>query len=329
MQDKFERFGVSLSPGHTPETNLIDQLEQQFGSYLALDAGTPLVLALWTLATHVYQQFSAFPYLGVLSPVRECGKTRLLEIIELFAHRPYRRISLTPAGLFRRIDQNSPTLLIDEAQAIGSKSNQALKEILDSGYRQGAIVERVGLRGKLVEYKTFCPKAIALIGELPETLASRTISIRMQRMLQTDSIDKRLPEPDDSYVVGLHKASEEWAETERDQIKRAYKEHEPLEFAKGREAERWIPLFVVCELVAPHRFGDLTEVAIRLATAKKELAPVSHGIRALTDIRGIFDPMEVQQLPTATLIEELQCGGFGVGSSQRYPARGTPPTLFD
>jgi len=79
---------------------LLEDLERVFRRYLALDKGMALVLALWSLATHVHDAFDAFPYLGITSPTKRCGKTRTAEVLELVCARPSRTVAITPAALF-------------------------------------------------------------------------------------------------------------------------------------------------------------------------------------------------------------------------------------
>src|SRR5271157_6095237 len=144
-------------PGTLKETagaQIIAALEGTFRRYVALDPGLPLVLALWSLATHVFDCFDAFPYLAVTSPTKRCGKTRLAEIVELLACNGLRTVGASPAAVFRTIqkhdlDGDTVTLIIDEAEVLGTKSERSeqLREILNAGYRRGQRVlrcERVG-----------------------------------------------------------------------------------------------------------------------------------------------------------------------------------------
>jgi len=64
-------------PKTTNENNgaqIVATLESTFRKYMALDSGLPIVLALWTLATHVFDCFDAFPYLAITSPTKRCGR---------------------------------------------------------------------------------------------------------------------------------------------------------------------------------------------------------------------------------------------------------------
>src|SRR5882724_3555038 len=99
---------------------LLATLENTFAKYLALDAGLPLVLALWTLATHVFDCFDAFPYVAITSPTKRCGKTKLAEIIDLLCCNGLRTAGASAPAIFRTIqlqesNGGTVTLILDEA----------------------------------------------------------------------------------------------------------------------------------------------------------------------------------------------------------------------
>lgn len=57
---------MSNEVAKTQGTQLIEELEKYFNRYAALSPGLPLVLALWTVATHLFDIFDAFPYLAIM-----------------------------------------------------------------------------------------------------------------------------------------------------------------------------------------------------------------------------------------------------------------------
>jgi hypothetical protein len=69
--------------------------------------------------------------------VRRSGKTRLLDVLELLVANPWRVITPSEAVVFRKIDADSPTLLLDEVDAIFSpKANgttEGLRALLNAG----------------------------------------------------------------------------------------------------------------------------------------------------------------------------------------------------
>ena len=70
------------------QLGIVEELEALFSRFLALSLGLALVLALWSVATHLYELFDAFPYLAITSPTKRCGKTRVWELLGLVCFRP-------------------------------------------------------------------------------------------------------------------------------------------------------------------------------------------------------------------------------------------------
>ena len=65
---------------------LVRDVEGFLRRFIVLPVHTALPLTLWALATFTFESFDAFPYLAITSPTKRCGKTRLLECLELLAH---------------------------------------------------------------------------------------------------------------------------------------------------------------------------------------------------------------------------------------------------
>ena len=148
----------------------------------------PIAIALWVMHTWCVRAFDSTPRLALLSPMKQCGKTRVLEIIELTACRAEMTISMSPAYMFRSVESWCPTLLVDEVDAIfgpHAKEHEDLRALLNSGHHQGATGGRKVREGTATvpaRYSTFCPVALAGIGRaLPDTITDRSIPIRMRR----------------------------------------------------------------------------------------------------------------------------------------------------
>jgi hypothetical protein len=156
--------------------------------YVALKPHEYVAVSLWILHTHVFSRDMVTPRLALRSPVADCGKTTLLDILAKLVARPEKFDSITTAAIYHLIDERHPTLLIDEADNLGLalQPNGRLRAIFNSGHRAGgkvAILER----GTPREFSTHAPLALALpeMRGLPRTLNSRSISITMERSQRT------------------------------------------------------------------------------------------------------------------------------------------------
>ena len=175
---------------------LLETQSDSFRRFVILPDAAYLPLATWVLTTYVSQAFDAFPYIALVSPTKRCGKTRVLELLELLCANPWRGTSLTSAALYRMM-AGSPTLLLDEVEALRGKQvsevSQAILAVLNAGHRKGATVPRCdGPRNEVKHFPVFGPKAFAAIGGLPGTLADRSICITMQRKTASQTVARFL-----------------------------------------------------------------------------------------------------------------------------------------
>ena len=121
--------------------------------------------------------------------------------------RPVLTVSVSPAYVFRKISDEAglPTLLIDEADAIFNPrrvdGNEDLRALLNSGYRRGATAGRAVVRGKEVfteDLPSFAPVALAGLGDLPDTIMTRSVVVRMKRRRPGERVEpyrRRVEEP--------------------------------------------------------------------------------------------------------------------------------------
>ena len=106
-----------VKPWPEPITNFADVLHQvldRYERYLWLPPGAAVALTLWTPHADMYTAFHHTPRLILLSDEPGCGKTTTFEVLASMVQKPLRSESMTPAVLFRVVDQHQPTLLLDE-----------------------------------------------------------------------------------------------------------------------------------------------------------------------------------------------------------------------
>ena len=127
--------------------------------------------------------------MAITSPTPECGKTVLLDLLDGLVPKVLPACNVTSSVVFRIIEERAPTLLIDEADTFLPDSNE-LRGILDSGHRRSNafVLRNVGENQEPKHFRTWSAKVVALIGKLPPTLDSRSIHIRLRRMLATESV---------------------------------------------------------------------------------------------------------------------------------------------
>ena len=81
---------------------LLDELHAALTRYVVLPSPEAAdAIVLWITATHAQQAWNCAPRLDVTSPVKRCGKSRLLDIIEATCHDPLMTVNISPAALVR------------------------------------------------------------------------------------------------------------------------------------------------------------------------------------------------------------------------------------
>jgi hypothetical protein len=287
---------------------LVRELESFIGGFVILPPGTLLPVALWAAATHTYQSFDTFPYLALLSPTKQCGKTRLIEALGLVVRNARPAVNISEAALFRVIEAASPTLMLDEAEALAGKTDraQAIRALLNAGNRKGVTVLRcVGKNFEVKEFHVYCPKVVAGIGACPETIRDRSIVLNMQRKRPSDEVGRFLSRTVEPAGKVLHAKLAGWVAEHKSDCEQLYSRMDGLPYLGDRDAEGWEPIFVLLAVADPERLAELKDSAIRLS-ANKAAADEddSLGLRLLTDIRAVWRAGE-PTMPTADLLSRL------------------------
>lgn len=161
---------------------VLDDTRAHITKYVSVTDAQADVLAIWVAHTHAIEAADCTPYIHVTSTGPRAGKTRLLEVLEPLVRAPIRTADMTEAALFHLLSTKPRTLLLDEVDTVfgGGKSREGLRALLNASYRRGTPVQRVR-GGKVESYEVFGPKVIAGIGEIPDTVADRSIRIQMVR----------------------------------------------------------------------------------------------------------------------------------------------------
>jgi hypothetical protein len=155
-------------------------------------------------------------------------------------------------------------------------------------------------KSRLVRFSCWCPKIIARIGRLPETLADRCIVVRMQRKTPNDQCE-RLRDLD-VVAVGkdLRQQCAEFVEQHREAIATA-KPAIP-ESLNDRAADIWEPLLAIADCAGGDWPQLAREAGVALSSDTRENNPIGS---LLLDIFLLFAMSGQDRLPTRALIDAL------------------------
>jgi hypothetical protein len=293
--------------GRSEGEQLLDSLVSFLRRYVVMSEPQGIAVALWVVHTHALDAAEQSPLLAITSAEKQSGKTRLLDVLELLAAKPWRVIMPSEAVVFRKIDADTPTLLLDEVDAIfGPKANsnmEGLRALLNAGNRPGTKVPRcVGPSQELKNFKVFCPKALAGIRDLPDTVADRAIPIRLKRRAPSEAIHKFRQRDADEVGHPLYELVRSWAEYHTPELTEM--RPSPPDGLSDRAEDAWEPLLAIADRAG----GDWPERARRTAITLSGLEAQddeSAGVRLLADVRAIFAAKGTDRVSSATLATEL------------------------
>jgi len=292
--DVAERAG---GPALRTAGEILERLLAVLTDHVELERHEVIAIALWVMHTFVFDKFTVTPRLLLESPVRGCGKTTVLVLLEALGRHSLRFDGVSPAGLFRLIERDHPTLLCDEVDTYGLKGDGGLRQVLNSGHRRGGRILRCTRDGGRQQFSTFAPVALAAIGTetLPLPLQQRSIVIHMKRTARTL---KRVDEATMSSLGPICSALHAWA-------KRAALNLDPEmpPELRNRAADNWRPLIAIADLCGDEYGRQAREAAIAMSgDTFLDEDPV---VTLLKDIRGVFDARGVDRISSRELVDTL------------------------
>jgi hypothetical protein len=265
-----------------------------------------VAVTLWAAHAHMVETFYTTPRLALLSPEAGSGKTRVLEVIDLLVPRPMFCLSASAAAIFRTLANDQVTLLFDEVDTVFAKrgkedANEDLRALLNAGYKRGATIPRcVGPRHDVQSFAVFAATALASLGDLPDTVMSRSIIIRMRRRAPNERVEPFRLREQEASGHAIRGRLAEWAYQVGPAVGLAW----PAlpEGVADRPAEVWEPLIAVADAAGggwPERARKACTALVRVAQDRR----LTLGIRLLGDLRIIFGWADV--LPTGVILDRL------------------------
>jgi putative DNA primase/helicase len=284
--------------------------------------------ALWTLHTYLLDRSLVSPRLAISSPTKRCGKPTLLDVLGRLVLKPLSTASVTAAAIFRVVEAQRPTLLVDEADTF-LRDNDELRGVINSGHRKGGSVLRtVGDDHEPRAFATYAACAIALIGKLPETLHDRSVVVSLKRRLPSEPIASFRPDRA-GHLDDLARKAARWVADHAEQLGDA--DPEMLEGVFNREADNWRPLLAIADAAGddwPERAREALQAAHTAEDDESRLTML------LADIKTAFAERNTDRLPSASLVAMLvelegrpwaEYGRHGKPMTQNQLARALKP----
>ena len=289
------------APWHEPVdgSELVAILVEMFKRFSILPKGSAVTAALWTILTYTFNLWRTLPLLTIVSPEKRCGKTTFLTTLSKLCNRPLPVSNISPAALYRSIAAFRPALLIDEGDSF-LKDNEELRGVINSGHTKDAafVIRCEGDDHKPVRFSTWCPKALAMIGNPPDTIQDRSIMLHLRRKLTDERTEAHAEMYDEEFAstrgkilrwVADHDAALRLAKPER------------LNSRNDRQVDNWMPILAIAMVLGCE--SRVRDVAMLVASDEQDELPAR--IQLLSDIREVFDVARSERISSADLVKQL------------------------
>ncbi len=153
---------------------------------------------------------------------------------------------------------------------------------------------------RLKNTPAYCAVALAGLGDLPDTILTRSVVVRMRRRAPTERIEPYRRRDVQSQADALRARIEAWAASVFDDMAAA-RPYFPCG-VEDRDADVWEALLAVADAAGgawPRRARDAAEALV----AQSKNSTPSLGVRLLADMRPIFGAYE--KMPTDAILKAL------------------------
>jgi len=296
-----QETGNNGTPALMNPDDLAQCIKMIVNQYTVLEEEDSIAITLWIIFTWLHEHASFSPILNISSPEKRCGKTTVLTVLTKMCSQPMLASNISPAALYRVIEKDHPTLVIDEADTFVSNSSD-LRGIINSGHspESAYVIRCTGDSHDAVPFSTWCPKVFAGIGDLPETVMDRSIIIEMKRKLPSQKIDgiRRT----DSH---LFEAIQEQLALFSSSIADDFKGYTPDEISElnDRANNNWEPLLGIAYLLGDDWLEKANISALKLSVSQEDT--LSSGEELLTDIYKVLLTFNSATVATKKLIAFL------------------------
>jgi hypothetical protein len=301
---------------------LLEEVEKFLRRFVAYPSDAArLAHTLWIAHCWFMDSWESTPRIAFLSPEPGSGKSRALEVTEPLVPRPVHAVNTTPAYLFRKVSDEAgpPTILYDEIDTLfgpKAKDNEDVRGMLNAGHRRGAVAGRCITRGNNVvteELPAYCAVALAGLDDLPDTIRTRSIIIRMRRRSPTEYVEPWRHRVNGPEAWPIADRLRDWCNSSASMITWP----RMPDGIEDRNADVWEALLAIADLAGGDWPDRARRAAVTLVTAAADQRQ-SLGIQLLMDLRTVFG--DHPALFTETILQELHA----LEESPWHSLRGTP-----
>jgi putative DNA primase/helicase len=298
--NSFEEVVACSTPVDGSE--LVAEIKTTIERFCVLPEHSATIMAFWVLHAYAHDAADISPILAFVSPEKRCGKTTALSVIGALVPKPMPSVNISPAVLFRVIENYGPTVLIDEGDTF-LNDNDGLRGILNGGHnRLNAYVWRAhGDDHDPKRFNVWAPKCIAMIGRLPDTLEDRSLVVPLRRKQAGEHVERFRADRINDFAY-LRSRSMRWAQDNIRQLEQS--DPELPDELNDRAQDNARGLVAIADVVGGEWPKTFREALVGLANLVDDELK-SPGILLLQDIAGLFEERNSTQIGSTELCNAL------------------------
>ena len=127
-----DSWNVELWPDPVETQALLQKISAKIRKYIVLRPEALIATALWTMTAWAHEGATHSPILAAISVEPDSGKSSLLGVLRFLAPKPFVSVEPTGPSVYRTVDREHPTLIIDEADDLFYRKSD-LRAIVNAG----------------------------------------------------------------------------------------------------------------------------------------------------------------------------------------------------
>jgi hypothetical protein len=292
---------ASTHPQPVDGYQLFCNIHDAIRKFVRLEENQATVIALWILFTWVFEVVAETnPFLHVLSPRPQCGKSTLLKVLRYLTRAGWLIASATKSAFIRNAQTRRFTFLLDEADAFLSE-NEEFRNVLDAASDPDTsnvtLSEKVGDNWVAIIISCFLPIVIASIRKLRgmDTVEGRSIHIHLKRatLAERRTLTKARMRELKSTLEPIANRCARWAQDNMNQL---VGKRPVFELDDGRDEDKWEPLIAIADYLDVDVGKQVREIAKQMTGSTADTQE-SFEVLLLSDIHVLFDRRRDQKLP--------------------------------
>ena len=177
-----KNFAEYVKGKNVKANTLYSNIKQLFKKYVIVSDEFFDVIVSYIMMTYIYVLFQVIPYLWI-NGEKGTGKSTIMKIMSKLCFNPMFCSNINPANIFRQIDNDGSTIILDEFEKMYGEDKQEIIKILNQGFNIDGVVPRcVGQSNQIRKFRSFSPKIMGGISNIDDVLFERVIKYSTTRV---------------------------------------------------------------------------------------------------------------------------------------------------